>query len=48
MTDQAWYWEPEWQQGEQEATEQINAGRTTYHPDVDDLFNSLRAPQHDT
>lgn len=27
---QAWFWTPEWQAGEQEADEEIRAGRTTY------------------
>ena len=48
LPDQSWYWHPEWQRGEREATDQIDAGRTTFHPDVDHMFASLREHEHDT
>ncbi|MGA5598407.1 AbrB/MazE/SpoVT family DNA-binding domain-containing protein [Streptomyces cellulosae] len=40
-SDQAWFWTPEWQKGEREASEDIAAGRTTRHEGVDDLFTRL-------
>ncbi|GAQ53671.1 AbrB/MazE/SpoVT family DNA-binding domain-containing protein [Streptomyces acidiscabies] len=40
-TDQAWFWTERWQAGEREASEDIAAGRTTRHEDVDDMFTHL-------
>lgn len=40
-TDQAWFWTERWQAGEREASEDIAAGRTTSHEDVDDMFAHL-------
>jgi antitoxin PrlF len=39
--DQAWFWTPEWQAGEREASEDIAAGRTTVNEDPEDLFRDL-------
>lgn len=38
---QAWFWTPEWQAGEAEATEQIRAGSGTVHKTIEDLFEHL-------
>ncbi|MFE0577585.1 MULTISPECIES: AbrB/MazE/SpoVT family DNA-binding domain-containing protein [Streptomyces] len=40
-TDQAWFWTERWQAGEREASEDIAAGRTTRHEDVDEMFAHL-------
>ncbi|MGW3679365.1 AbrB/MazE/SpoVT family DNA-binding domain-containing protein [Streptomyces prasinus] len=40
-TDQAWFWTERWQAGEREAGEDIAAGRTTRHEDVDGMFAHL-------
>lgn len=40
-TDQAWFWTGRWQAGEREAGEDIAAGRTTRHEDVDGMFAHL-------
>ncbi|WP_241990079.1 MULTISPECIES: hypothetical protein [unclassified Streptomyces] len=40
-TDQAWFWTERWQAGEREASEDIAAGRTTRHADVDAMFAHL-------
>jgi antitoxin PrlF len=41
--DQAWFWTKEWQDGEREATEDIEAGRGTFHESDEDFLASLRA-----
>lgn len=40
-TDQAWFWTPEWQAGEREASEDIAAGRTTRHSNEDEFLTHL-------
>lgn len=40
--DQRWFWEPDWQVGEREATEQINAGDVEVFDDVDAMFAALK------
>lgn len=39
--DQAWFWSAEWQEGEREASEQIERGETTFYPSTDDFLASL-------
>ncbi|MDQ2883079.1 MAG: AbrB/MazE/SpoVT family DNA-binding domain-containing protein [Actinomycetota bacterium] len=39
--DQRWFWEPEWQAGEREASEQIKAGDVEIFDDADAMFASL-------
>jgi len=39
--DQAWFWDPQWQQGEQAANADIAAGRTTSFGSDDDFLESL-------
>lgn len=39
--DQKWFWTPEWQAGEREASEQIAAGDVTFHENVDEMFSFL-------
>ncbi|WP_433510142.1 AbrB/MazE/SpoVT family DNA-binding domain-containing protein [Nonomuraea sp. CA-143628] len=39
--DQAWFWTPEWQAGEGQATADIIAGRTTFHRSAEDMFAYL-------
>ncbi|WP_236574567.1 hypothetical protein [Nocardiopsis sp. FR26] len=41
--DQAWFWTPEWQQGEREASGQIAAGLTEEFEDAESMFDSLSA-----
>lgn len=43
MTDseQGWYWTPQWQAGEREATEQIATGQTTVYDDAEALFADI-------
>ncbi len=38
---QAWFWTPEWQAGEHEASEEIAAGRTTRYGSDKDFLESL-------
>src|SRR5215211_793801 len=38
---QAWFWTPEWQAGEREATEQIQRGEVTRHETDADFLDSL-------
>jgi len=38
-TDQAWFWTPEWQAGEREASEQIAAGQTKSYDSMDALLD---------
>lgn len=40
-TDQAWFWDAQWQAGEREASEQIAAGEVTTFGDADDMFDAL-------
>ncbi len=42
--DQAWFWDPEWQRGEREASEQIAAGRTEEFEGAESMFDAL---EHD-
>jgi antitoxin PrlF len=39
---QAWFWTPEWQDGEREATEQIQQGEVKRYETDADFLNSLR------
>ncbi|MDQ2789244.1 MAG: AbrB family transcriptional regulator [Pseudonocardiales bacterium] len=39
--DQRWFWEPEWQAGESEASEQIKAGDVEIFDDAEAMFASL-------
>lgn len=41
--DQAWFWTPEWQQGEREADEDLAAGRLVRFESVDDMDRALDA-----
>jgi antitoxin PrlF len=38
---QAWFWTPEWQEGERQAAEQIATGQTTVVKSADDMFGQL-------
>jgi hypothetical protein len=39
--DQAWFWTPEWQEGEHEVDEAIAAGRTTYFGSAEEFLAAL-------
>jgi antitoxin PrlF len=39
--EQAWFWSAQWQQGERDATADLEAGRTTKHPSSEDLLATL-------
>ncbi|WP_332871970.1 AbrB/MazE/SpoVT family DNA-binding domain-containing protein [Glycomyces dulcitolivorans] len=39
--DQRWFWTPEWQAGEREASADIAAGRTKTYYDIDEMFDDL-------
>ncbi len=39
--DQAWFWTPEWQEGEREADADIAAGRTTYFDSTEEFLAAL-------
>jgi AbrB family looped-hinge helix DNA binding protein len=39
--DQAWFWTPEWQAGEREASADISEGRTERHDSPEALLSSL-------
>ncbi len=39
--EQAWFWSPEWQEGERAASEDIEAGRTTRFLTGEDFLASL-------
>ncbi|MGH3829383.1 MAG: AbrB/MazE/SpoVT family DNA-binding domain-containing protein [Pseudonocardiaceae bacterium] len=39
--DQRWFWEPEWQAGEREASEQIKAGDVKVFDDAEVMFAAL-------
>ncbi len=42
MTDnQAWFWTPEWQEAEREATEDIKTDRVREFDSVDDAITAL-------
>jgi hypothetical protein len=41
--DQAWFWTPEWQAGEQRATAEMEAGQTEYFDDEDAFLAALEA-----
>jgi hypothetical protein len=41
LAEQAWFWTKEWQRGEKEAEEDINAGRVKLFNDVDELVKDL-------
>jgi antitoxin PrlF len=41
---QVWFWTPEWQAGEREASEDIANGRTQITQNVDDFFAELTEP----
>ena len=40
-SDQAWFWDRQWQQGEREASEQIAAGHTEEFEDAESMFDAL-------
>jgi AbrB family looped-hinge helix DNA binding protein len=40
-TDQAWFFTPEWQAGEEEAEQELAAGQGTIHESADDMFAHL-------
>lgn len=40
-TDQAWFWSPEWQEGEREATDEIKNGVTTRYDSDEDFLKAL-------
>jgi AbrB family looped-hinge helix DNA binding protein len=40
-TDQMWFWQKDWQDGEREATAEIGAGQTTTYGDADAMFADL-------
>ena len=39
--DQAWFWTPDWQAGEREASADIGAGRTKQHDSPEAFLSSL-------
>lgn len=39
--DQAWFWTPEWQKGEREASEQIARGEVRSFESTEDFLDSL-------
>ncbi|MDQ2911248.1 MAG: AbrB/MazE/SpoVT family DNA-binding domain-containing protein [Actinomycetota bacterium] len=41
--DQAWFWSPEWQDGEREASADIEAGRVERFDDEAGLVDALRS-----
>ena len=44
-TDQRWFWTPEWQLGEREASEQIAAGEMTVYDSADEMFADLNGTE---
>ena len=40
-SDQAWFWDRQWQQGEREDSEQIAAGDTEGFEDAESMFDAL-------
>lgn len=40
---QAWFWSPEWQQAEEEATEDIEAGRVLTFATADEAIEALES-----
>ena len=43
--DQRWFWTPEWQLGEREASEQIAAGEMTVYDSADEMFADLNGTE---
>jgi AbrB family looped-hinge helix DNA binding protein len=43
---QAWFWSPEWQAGELEASADIAEGRVQIHESDEDFLDSLDEKQH--
>jgi hypothetical protein len=41
--EQAWFWTPEWQQGEREAEAQLAAGEGTVYESTDDFVSHLES-----
>lgn len=41
IDDQAWFWTPEWQAGEREASAQLAAGNTERFDTDDEFFDAL-------
>jgi hypothetical protein len=41
VSDQAWFWTPEWQEGEREVDEHLAAGRTTHFDSVEEFLAAL-------
>jgi hypothetical protein len=41
--EQAWFWTPEWQEGEREADEDIVAGRTTRYDSDEEFLAALES-----
>lgn len=41
--DQAWFWTPEWQEGERETDEDIKAGRVTKPMSLEELMKHLES-----
>lgn len=39
--DQAWFWTPEWQEGERRASEDIAAGRVKTYDSMEAMFEDL-------
>lgn len=39
--DQAWFWTPEWQEGEREVDEALAAGRATYFDSAEEFLAAL-------
>jgi hypothetical protein len=39
--DQAWFWTPEWQEGERRASEEVAAGQYETYDNLDDFFAAL-------
>jgi hypothetical protein len=40
-SDQSWFWTPEWQAGEREASDDIAAGRVNRYPSAEDFLASI-------
>lgn len=46
LPEQAYFWMPEWQQAEQEADEDIKAGRTRSFSTAEELIADLDSPEY--
>ena len=46
LPEQAYFWTPEWQQAEQEADEDIKAGRTRRFSTAEELIADLDSPEY--